>query len=141
MLQLLKLVSIVIIKIYNKINFYTLSRRQGVFFNLRYTKNIFTEVSNMSTTRFEEIVEEVTEDLELQAGIIITPKQLLSLQQTKQIRFKKDELEPYNIAGIKLYLKDTPTDSRVWDCFQSLSDDSLIVAIQAATQYVSIMIV
>lgn len=95
----------------------------------------------MSTNRSEEIVEEVTEDLDLQAGIIVTPEQLLSLKRTKQIRFKKNELEPYNIAGIKLYLRDTPSDSRVWDCYQSLSDGSIIVAIKVATQYVSIMIV
>jgi len=94
----------------------------------------------MSKNRFEEIVDEVVEDLELQAGIIVTPEQLHLLKQTKQIRFKKDELEPYNIAGIKFYVQETPSDSRVWDSYQCLSDGSLIVAIKVATQYINIMI-
>ncbi|MFC6202038.1 hypothetical protein ACFP1L_09185 [Lactiplantibacillus nangangensis] len=94
----------------------------------------------MNENYFKKIVEEVTDDLESQAGIIITPKQLRSLQQTKQIRFKKDELEPYNIAGIKLYLHDTPCNSRVWNSYESMSDGSVIVAITVATQYVNLII-
>lgn len=95
----------------------------------------------MSADRYQEILDEITEDLELQAGIILTPDQLLTLHRTQQIRFAKADLEPYNIAGIKSYLHDTPAEARVWDCYQSMSDESFVIAIRLTTQYVTIMLV
>lgn len=95
----------------------------------------------MALTHFQAILDEITEDLDTQAGIILTPTQLRQLQQTNQLSFKPEELAPYNIAGLKCFLQTTPARKRLWDCYQRLSDDYFIVTIQVGTQTVIIQTV
>lgn len=84
--------------------------------------------------RYQEIIEEITEDLELQAGVKLTKKQILILSRTQQIRFAKGELSEISVAGIESYIRNTTPDERVWDCYWSLSDGSLIIAIRLETE-------
>jgi len=92
----------------------------------------------MNNTYFQAILDEITDDLETQAGIILTPSQLRELQQTNQLCFDPAELATYNLAGIKVYLQATPVQKRVWDCYQRLSDNTLIVTILTTARFVTI---
>jgi len=80
-------------------------------------------------TNYPELIAQVVDDLEDQAGIILTPQQLYTLQQTHQVSLKQSELAPYNVAGIKYYLQQIPTKARYWDCYKNLADDRLIIVI------------
>lgn len=91
--------------------------------------------------RYNEIIEEIIEDLELQAKIVLTEKQLLALHRTQQIRFKDGMLSAEAITGIRSYLCDTLPEERVWDAYKSLSDGSLVIAIRLVAEYVTIMLV
>lgn len=90
--------------------------------------------------RYDEIIEEISEDLELQSGVKLTEKQLLILRRTQQIRFKKGELDADAVSGIESYLHDTLPEERVWDCYESLSDSSLVIAIRLGEHYVTLML-
>lgn len=90
--------------------------------------------------RYEEIIEEIVEDLELQARFKLTERQILTLHRTQQIRFKKGELDADAVAGIESYLHDTLPEERVWDCYESLSDSSLVIAIRLGEHYVTLML-
>lgn len=90
--------------------------------------------------RYEEIIEELTEDLELQAGVKLTEIQLLTLHRTQQIRFTRGELSERSAAGIESYIRNTAPSDRVWDCYWSLSDSSIIIAIRLEKEYVRIML-
>ncbi|MFC6295958.1 hypothetical protein ACFQH1_12165 [Lactiplantibacillus daoliensis] len=80
-------------------------------------------------TNYPEIIAQVVDDLEDQAGIILTPQQLYTLQQTHQISLKQSELAPYNIAGIKHYLKQIPTKVRYRNCYKNLANGRLVIVI------------
>lgn len=95
----------------------------------------------MAIDRYDEIIEEIVEDLELQAGIILTSNQLLTLRRTQQIRFNDGVLSDKTISGVRSYLRDTLPEERVWDVCRSLSDGSLVFAIRLVTQYVTVMLV
>lgn len=90
--------------------------------------------------RYAEIIEEITEDLELQAGVKLTEIQLLTLHRTQQIRFTGGELSERSAAGIESYIRNTAPADRVWDCYWSLSDSSIIIAIRLEKEYVRIML-
>jgi hypothetical protein len=95
----------------------------------------------MAIDRYDEIIEEIVEDLELHAGIILTSTQLLTLWRTQQIRFNNGILNDEAISGVRSYLRDTLPEERVWDAYRSLSDNSLVFAIRPVTQYVTVMLV
>ncbi|WP_288760664.1 hypothetical protein [uncultured Lacticaseibacillus sp.] len=90
--------------------------------------------------RYSELIEEIVEDLDLQAGVKLTEQQLLTLRRTQQISFAKDELRPDSVAVIESYIRNTAPAERVWDCYWSLSDSSFIIAIRLEKEYVRIML-
>lgn len=91
--------------------------------------------------RHQEIIEEIAEDLELQANVKLTEKQRLVLNRTQQLRLPLNALDDNAVTRITNYLRDTPADCRVWDAAKSLSDDSIVIAIRLRTQYVTIMLI
>ena len=78
--------------------------------------------------REQEMIEEIIEDLELQAGLKLSPLQIKMLQLTQHIFFTEQELKDH-ISGITDYLKNTPTDERIWNCYQDLSDNSYVLIV------------
>ncbi|MFD1673092.1 hypothetical protein ACFQ5M_13605 [Agrilactobacillus yilanensis] len=91
--------------------------------------------------RHQEIIMEIQEDLNLQASVILTDRQLNILNRTQQLRFPPSALDNNAVTRITNYLRDTPADCRVWDAAKSLSDGSIVIAIRLMTQYVTIMLI
>ena len=85
--------------------------------------------------RYSEIIEEIKEDLELQAGCVLNAEQVWELTINRQVFFTENEIKPY-LAKIKEYLVDTEPDDRVWDCYQVLSTQKYLIAIHIQTQFV-----
>lgn len=85
--------------------------------------------------RFAEIIEEIKEDLELQAGLVLDSKKVWELTINRQVFFTQEEIRPY-LAKIKEYLVDTESDDRVWECYQVLSSEKYLLAIHIQTQFI-----
>lgn len=83
----------------------------------------------MTTIRFNEIIEEIVEDLELQAGLVLSSDQVMDLKMTYHLSFNSKEFFPY-IPAIKTYLRETPAECRVWDCLWSLGSSTYMIVIQ-----------
>lgn len=79
---------------------------------------------------WQTVFDTVLDDLELQAGIIITPQQLNTLQRTHELRFKATDLKPYNVAGMRQYLHNTPAKRCAWQCYQDLATDDYVITLQ-----------
>lgn len=78
--------------------------------------------------REQETIEEIVEDLELQANLKLSPLQIKMLQFTQHVFFIEQELKDH-IIGITDYLKNTPADERIWNCYQDLSDNSYVLIV------------
>lgn len=90
--------------------------------------------------RFTEIVDEIKEDLELQSGLVLSETQSGLLKLNKHIVFKKSDIEPY-IKDITEYLKNTSPSERVWECYQVISNDMYIIAINIENPYIRLNVV
>lgn len=91
----------------------------------------------MINIRLTEIVEEIAEDLELQAGLVLTDQQRWALQVNHQIVFKSSEFKPY-IQKVMDYLTDTDADDRVWDAYEVLSTQNYIIAFNLRSSYIDV---
>ncbi|MCP0887541.1 hypothetical protein LB941_09370 [Ligilactobacillus sp. WILCCON 0076] len=78
--------------------------------------------------REQEMIEEIIEDLKLQAGLSLSPLQIKSLQLSQHVFFSEQELKNH-IEAITQYLKKTPVDERLWNCYQDLSDNSFVLVV------------
>lgn len=78
--------------------------------------------------REQEMIEEIIEDLELQAGLKLSPLQVKTLQLTQHIFFTEEEFRNH-LTEIIDYLRRTPADERLWTCYQDLSDNSFIIVV------------
>lgn len=87
--------------------------------------------------KFTEIIEEITEDLELQAGFVLKGYQLRELTLKQNTHIKEKDLKPY-VKDIKEYLVNTKPSERVWDCYQELSSGNYIIAIHIVTPYINL---
>jgi len=88
--------------------------------------------------RFNEIIEEITEDLELQSGLVLSESQIYNLKTDKYITFKESELKPY-LNDITEYLNKTEPSERVWDCYKTLSDNTYIIFIKIENAYIKLI--
>jgi hypothetical protein len=84
--------------------------------------------------RFTKIIEETTEDLEMQAGFVLTGAQLRELKLKQHVLLKESEIKPY-LKNIKEFLANTQPSERVWDCFNVLSNNAYIIAIHIESPY------
>lgn len=85
--------------------------------------------------RFNEIIEEIKEDLELQAGLVLSSAKVRSLIIHRRIVFKKSEIKPY-LNDITEYLSLTSPSERVWNCYKVLSNNTYIIAIHLESPYI-----
>lgn len=87
--------------------------------------------------RFNEIIKEIKEELELQAGLVFDESQIKSLRINQQVVFKEIEIKPY-LKDITEYLSITSPSERVWDCYKVLSDNTYIITIHLETPFISL---
>jgi len=87
--------------------------------------------------RYMEIMEEVTEDLELQAGLALTKDQKHSLEMKEKVIFTQSEIAPY-LKDITEYLANTEPSERVWECYKIISNNTYIVAVNIDTPYIKL---
>lgn len=73
--------------------------------------------------RNDELVEEVTEDLELQAGMKLSHISQLVLKNTNVLWLPDYIIAPY-LKKIKEYLHETLPEERVWALYHSIYDDN-----------------
>lgn len=87
--------------------------------------------------RFVEIMEEIKEDLELQAGFLLNKAQLKELQQYQTITLRESEIKPY-VKDIAEYLANTQPDERVWSCHKDLSSNIYVISIEVNTPHIKL---
>ena len=87
--------------------------------------------------KFTEILAEITEDLELQAGLILNGAQLRELKTKQHVTLKESEIQPF-INDIKEYLNNTQPSERVWDCYKVISNNTYIIAIHIEAPYITL---
>lgn len=83
----------------------------------------------LTKLQYQEIVAEIQTDLKLNAGLVLNSYQIKNLKNSQQIIFSPNDLKN-NLEAIMDYLHVTPSDGRVWNCYQDLSDDSIILVIE-----------
>lgn len=81
----------------------------------------------------KEIVEELTEDLEMQAGLVLTEHQITLLNQQQFITFTAPEIKAY-WEDINEYLSNTQANERIWDG-RITEDNKYRIFIQIETPY------
>lgn len=84
--------------------------------------------------RFTKIIAELTEDLEIQTGLVLTGAQKRELNIKQHVILKEDEINPY-LADIKEYLRNTEPSERVWECYNVLSNNTYIIAIHLVSPF------
>lgn len=84
--------------------------------------------------RFTKITAELTEDLEIQTGLILTGAQRRELNMKQHVTLKEAEIKPY-LADIKEYLRNTESSERVWECYNVLSNNTYIIAIHLVSPF------
>lgn len=87
--------------------------------------------------RFNEIIEEIKEDLELQAGLVLSNAKLRSLKINQYVAFKESEIKPY-LKDITEYLSLTAPSERVWECYKVLSNNTYVIAIHLESPYIAL---
>ncbi|WP_125588149.1 hypothetical protein [Companilactobacillus jidongensis] len=85
--------------------------------------------------RFSKIIEEITEDLELQTGLVLNGAQLRELKIKQHVILNNSEVSPY-FDDITEYLANTSPSERVWECYKVLSNNTYIIAVHVETPYI-----
>ena len=65
-----------------------------------------------------EILEEVNEDLQLQANLLLTDSEQQALLNSGLLFFTAERIKPY-IAKIRNYLRETSQEDRVWTMYKA----------------------
>lgn len=87
--------------------------------------------------RFAEIITDITEDLEGQAGLVLTDAQLRKLKLKQHIVFQEHEIKPY-LADITEFLRNTQASERTWECYKALSNQTYILTIHIETPFIKL---
>lgn len=85
--------------------------------------------------KFNKIIEEIEEDLETQAGFVLSDTQIKSLSVNHRVVFTDSEIQPY-LKDIIKFLAITSPSERVWDCYKILSDNTCVIAIHLESPYI-----
>lgn len=65
-----------------------------------------------------EIIEEVNEDLQLQANLLLTDSEQQALLNSGLLFLTAERIKPY-IAKIRNYLREAPQEDRVWTVYKA----------------------
>lgn len=85
--------------------------------------------------RFSKIIEEIAEDLELQAGLVLTGAQMRELKLKQHVVLKNSEIHSY-LKEIREYLSNTEPSERIWECYNVISNNTYIIAVHIETPYI-----
>lgn len=87
--------------------------------------------------KFNKITDEIKEDLEIQAGFVLSNTQIKSLDLNHRIVFTESEINPY-LKDITEFLTVTSPSERVWECSKVLSNNTYVIAIHLESPYIAL---
>lgn len=85
--------------------------------------------------KFNKITDEIKEDLEIQAGFVLSDAQIKSLNLNHRVVFTESEIKPY-LKDITEFLTVTSPSERVWNCYKILSDNTCVITIHLESPYI-----